>query len=166
MTASEKDLRVIIAVTEPTSILGLWRTAMEKLRGARADVLAVFVHDERWHRAASLPFTREVSRAGSVEDFTVQRANQIFTETVSALRDRIEELASEADLNIEFRALPESDEALTQIVVGPGKNLLIAPSLLAKRPLYAMLSRLDLQIELVEADEDDREAESADSDAQ
>ena len=163
MTANEKDLRVIIAVTERASIPRLWRTAMRTLRGTHAEVLAVFVHDERWHRAASLPFTREVSRAGSVEDFTLRRANQVFAETVAALQNRMEKLAAEADLEIDFCALPESDESLLQIIVGPGRNVLIAPSLLANRPVYARLARLDLHIELVDDEEDDTDADEAES---
>lgn len=163
MTKSDPDLRVVIALTDTDSIAELWHAAMKTVSGARAEMLAVFVHDERWERAARLPFTREVSRVGSVSDFTAKRANQVLAETVSSLQQRIETLAADADLSIEFRVLPESDSTLTQEIVGPGKSVLIAPAMLARQPIYAQLSQLDVRIELVEAggnvrDEDDADA--------
>lgn len=161
MTADEEGLRVVIAVTETSSVTKLWRTALETLGGAPAEVLAVFVHDERWQRAASLPFTREVSRAGGVADFTTQRANQVFAETVSALQKRVKQLAAEANLNIEFRVLPESDDTLVRAIFGRGKNVLIAPSFLADRPIYAELTQLDLHIQLVDADDSDANSSDA-----
>jgi len=66
----------------------------------------------------------------------------------------------QGDRSIEFRVLPESDANLPDSIVVPGRNILIAPSLLADRPIYAELSRLDLRIELVEADPDEEEDSS------
>ena len=157
MARNEQELRVVIAMTDSDSLTELWRTAMQIAEGTRAKLVAVFVHDERWERAASLPFTREISKAGSVADFTLRRAHQLLSETVAAVQKRVEELAAEADRSIEFRVLPESDADLPESFVGPGRNILIAPSLLADRPIYAELSRLDLRIELVEADADEDE---------
>ena len=160
MTTSEQDLRVVIAMTDSDSLAELWRTAMHIAQGTRAKLVAVFVHDERWERAASLPFTTEISKAGSVANFTLRRAHHLLAETVAAVQKRVEQLAAEADRTIEFRVLPESDANLPDSIVGPGRNILIAPSLLADRPIYAELSRLDLRIELVEADADEDEDSS------
>ena len=166
MTRNEHDLRVVIAVTESASLAQLWRTAMEMLRDSHAEVVALFLDDERWHRAASLPFTREISKVGSVADFTTQRANQVHAETVSDLRQRIEQLAAEADVTIEFRVLAESDHALPDTIVGGGGSILIAPSRLANRPIYAELTRLDLRIELVETEREEPDTEEGDKAAQ
>ncbi len=159
MTSNEQELRVVIAMTDSDSLTELWRTAMQIAENTHAKLVAVFVHDERWERAASLPFTREISKAGSVADFTLRRAHQLLSETVAAVQKRVEQLAADADRKIEFRVLPESDANLPESFVGPGRNVLIAPSLLASRPIYAELSRLDLRIELVEAAADEDEEE-------
>ena len=159
MARNDQELRVVIAMTDSDSLAELWRTAMQIAANTRAKLVAVFVHDERWERAASLPFTREISKAGNVADFTLRRAQQLLSETVAAVQQRVEQLAAEADRKIEFRVLPESDANLPESIVGPGRNVLIAPSLLADRPIYAELSRLDLRIELVAADAGDEENE-------
>ena len=150
MIRSEDRLRIVIAVTESCSLNELWRSARDAMRGMRAEVTAVFLHDERWHRAASLPFTREISRVGGNVDFTRQRAERILAETVSGLRKEMEQLAAEADIPIAFHVLPESDRGRARALIRSGKNVLIAPAFLAEHPIYAELAQLDVRIELVD----------------
>jgi len=79
MRKSEQEKRierVIIAVTELAPVQQMWGEALQFLDESRAEIHAVFVEDERWYRAASLPFTREISRvSGVTADFTMQRAS-------------------------------------------------------------------------------------------
>ena len=139
--------RIIIAVTESSSLSELWRAAMQSLDEAHAEVVALFLHDERWHRAASLPFTREVSRAGGEStDFTAQRAEQLHAETVASLRKKVDELAAEANLKIEFESLPESEISRSRSVTQDTENVLIAPAVLTKHPVVTELKQLNLRI--------------------
>jgi len=155
MKMTDDRLRVVIAVTEFSPLSALWRAAMNLLNESPAELVALFVDDDRWRRAASLPFTREISRfGGSAADFTVQRAEQINKEAITRTRQRIKQLASKADLALAFEVLPESDQQRVNEFVGGGQNILIAPSSITKRPIYTHLTRLDCRILLVEAAEE------------
>ena len=124
MSKSEDSLCVLIAVTETCSLTELWRTVTQTVDGSRAEVVALFLHDERWHRAASLPFTREISRVGgTAADFTAQRAEQILADTVSRLQRQMQQLAAEANLPVAFEVLPESDQARLKTVIGKAGGL-------------------------------------------
>jgi len=160
MKTTDDRLRVVIAVTEASPLSALWRAAMDLLSESPAELLALFVDDERWHRAASLPFTREISRiGGTAADFTVQRAEQVNKEAATRTQRRIEQLASKADLALAFEVLPESDQERIQELVGPGQNVLIAPSFITRRAIYAHLTRLDCRILLIEAAEEKHEGQ-------
>lgn len=153
MSKSEERLRVLIAVTETCSLTELWRTVTQTVNGSRAEVVALFLHDERWHRAASLPFTREISRVGgTAADFTAQRAEQILADTVSRLQRQMQQLAAEANLPVAFEVLPESDQARLKTVIGKDENkcVLIAPSVLTHHPLLAGLIQSNLRVVIVE----------------
>ena len=120
---------------------------MKSLDEAHAEIVALFLHDERWHRAASLPFTREVARAGGeTTDFTAQRAEQLLADTVASLRRKVDELAAEANLTIEFESLPESEVSRTRSVAQDKENVLIAPAVLTKHPVVTELKQLNLRI--------------------
>ena len=125
--------------------------AMQALEESDAEVVALFLHDERWHRAASLPFTREVSKTGSSTDFTRQRAEQVYSDTVARLRERVNELATGAGLKIRFETLPESEVSGTKRVVEGEENVLIAPADLTEHPVVAELKSLDLRIYFVDS---------------
>jgi hypothetical protein len=147
--------RVVIAVTELTPLAKLWQEAQRHLRDPQADIVAVFVADDRWHRAASLPFTREISRiSGAVADFTLQRANHLHNEAIDSARRQMHELASAAKLSCSFEVLSESDPQRIIEVVARPENVLIAPSLIARRPLFAALQEFGCRIVLIEPDED------------
>ena len=155
MKKTNARLRVVIAVTEPGLLPALWRAAMELMSKSPAELVAVFIDDDRWRRAASLPFTREISRiGGAVADFTVQRAEQINEDAITQMQHRIEQLASKANLELEFEVLPESDQKRIKELVGTGQNVLVASSFITTQPIYARLTRRDCRILLIETTED------------
>lgn len=155
MSRKNSQRRVLIAVTETSPVAELWQAAVEQVNHLQAtEVVAVFVSDDRWRRAASLPFTREVSRAsGASVDFTRQRAEQVDDDTVRRKRRQIRRLAAESNLSAAFETLSEFDTLRIEELVGAGENLLIAPSLLRLRPIYAELARLECRIVFVETAE-------------
>lgn len=156
MTNDEVKLRVVIAVTETTPVALLWETALRLLRESPAELAALYVQDDRWHRVASLPFTREILRSGGVAvEFTRQRAEQVSRERAARVREAIRKLAAEADLEPVFEILNESDALRLREFIGSRKNILVAPSFLSTRPIYAALSELNCRIELVEAKEEE-----------
>jgi hypothetical protein len=163
MKKTNDKLRVVIAVTESSSLPALWRAAMKLMSESPAELMAVFLDDDRWRRAASLPFTREISRiGGTVANFTVRRAEQVNKDAITQMRHRIEQLASKADLGLEFEVLPESDQKRIKELVGTGQNVLVAPSFITTRPIYARLTRLDCRILLIETTEENQQNHRAD----
>ena len=144
--------RVLIAMTETSPVAELWQTALEQIAELEAaEVVAVFVSDDRWRRAASLSFTREISRAsGASVDFTHRRAELVDSETVRRKQRQIRRLAAESNLSPAFEILSEFDAARIEELIGVGENLLIAPALIRLRPIYAELNRLKCQVIFVE----------------
>jgi hypothetical protein len=156
VTKNELNLRVVIAVTETTPVGLLWETALRLLRESPAELAALYVQDDRWHRVASLPFTREILRSGGVAvDFTRQRAEQVRRERAARAREAIRKLAAEVNLEPVFEILDESDALRLREFIGSRENILVAPSFISTRPIYAMLSELNCRIELVEAREEE-----------
>lgn len=156
MTQTEVKLRVVIAVTETTPVARLWETALRLLREAPAELAALYVQDDRWHRVASLPFTREILRSGGVAvEFTQQRAEQVSRERAARVQDAIRKLADEANLKPVFETLNESDAERLRQFIGSHDNILVAPSFMSTRPIFAALTELNCRIELVEAEEED-----------
>ena len=156
MTKDEVKLRVVIAVTETAPVALLWETALRLLRESRAELATLYVRDDRWHRVASLPFTREIMRSGGVAvEFTRQRAEQVSRERAARVREAIRKLAAEAQLEPVFEILDESDALHLREFIGSRENILVVPSFISTRPIYAMLSELNCRIELVEATEEE-----------
>ena len=156
MTKNELNLRVVIAVTETTPVGLLWETALRLLRESPAELAALYVQDDRWHRVASLPFTREILRSGGVAvDFTRQRAEQVRRERAARVREAIRKLAAEVNLEPVFEILDESDALRLREFIGSRENILVAPSFISTRPIFALLSELNCRIELVEAKEEE-----------
>lgn len=151
MARNDRTSRVLIALTESSPVDDLWQAALAQLSQTRADLMALFLAGDHWHRAASLPFTREISRLSGVDaDFTLQRARQVQEEAIERTRQLVGKLASDAQLKLAFEVLVESDsEKLRQFVSGTG-DILIAPSFIIRQPLYAELKKLDCRIELIE----------------
>lgn len=152
MSRSKHARRVVIAVTETSPVAELWEAALHARSDARDEFVVVFFHDERWHRAASLPFTREVSVAGGADsDFTVQRAQQLLNDAEDNLRKTIDELASRAGLSVAFETLSEQDEEKAQSLLGGEISAVVGPSALARHPVLVELRRLDRRLVLVES---------------
>lgn len=156
MTKTEVRLRVVMAVTETTPVARLWETALRLLQEAPAELAALYVQDDRWHRVASLPFTREILRSGGVAvEFTQQRAEQIGRERAARVQELIRKLAAESNLKPAFEVLSESDAERLREFIGSYENILVAPSFISTRPIFSMLSEMNCRIELVEAEEEE-----------
>ena len=156
MAKTEVRLRVVIAVTETTPIARLWETALRLLRDTSAELAALYVQDDRWYRVASLPFTREVLRSGGVAvEFTEQRAEQVSRERAAHVQERVQKLAAEANLKAAFEILSESDAERLREFIGNHENILVAPSFISTRPIFAVLSEMNCRIELVDAEEEE-----------
>jgi hypothetical protein len=158
MKATNKRARIAIAVTESSPVSTLWQEVLQHLTGSQADLLALFIADDRWHRAASLPFTREISLVGgTIADFTTHRANQLVDEAATRAQQQIRELAAEAGLPLGFEVLSESDEERIQGLIAGARDVLIAPSYLATRPIFSQLRKTDCRIVLIESKKEDNE---------
>jgi hypothetical protein len=133
--SSTNDLRrILLAVTETSSLIRLWHVVAEHLADTRVELVAIFVSDDRWHRAASLPFTQEISRIGRANvKFTPKRAEQINKDAVDRTRIHLQRLADEAELK--------------------EQDILIAPSHLRGWPVYAEFARLNCPILLVDTED-------------
>ncbi len=160
MKTNNDSVRIVIAVTETSPVQTLWRAALDRLREAPAEIVALFLADDRWHRVASLPFTCEISRiGGSIAAFTLQRAEQLNAEAVRRARRDIERLAAEANLALAFEVLSETDSNRIAELAGGSRNVIIAPSFIITQPIYAHFSRLGCRVELIETTEVYRESE-------
>ena len=152
--------RVMLAVTEASSLQVLWHTAMEHMSGERAELTTVFVRDDRWCRAASLPFTEEVCRAsGGSMDFTLQRAEEIDRDAVMRTQGRLQQLAADSEIQLAFEVLAEHEATRIQEHVRSESDLLIAPSFFKTRPFYSELARLKCRILLVDTKDGTTEPE-------
>ena len=156
MAKTEVRLRVVIAVTETTPIARLWETALRLLRDTPAELAALYVQDDRWYRVASLPFTREVLRSGGVAvEFTEQRAEQVSRERAAHVQELVQKLAADANLKAAFEILSESDAERLREFIGNHENILVVPSFISTRPIFAVLSEMNCRIELVDAEEEE-----------
>ncbi|MBT8077497.1 MAG: hypothetical protein KJO31_02930 [Gammaproteobacteria bacterium] len=158
MSSSDHRSCIVIAVTESCPVQRLWEVAIQHAVSDQADVVALYIADERWHRAASLPFTREISRlSGGVADFTSGRAEQVSRDIVDRARQQLEQLASDSKLRFAFKVLSGPDPQQIKGLTGGGRNVLVASSVLRKLPVYAHFEQLDWRIELIESAEGTRE---------
>lgn len=147
--------RVLLAVTEATPLAEVWRATVELLEGAPAELIAMLVTDDRWRRAASLSFTREISRVGGASaDFTRERAEQVDKEALAAIRRQIQQLAADSELRLVFDVLSEHDPTGIDRLMEFADLVLVAPSHITSRPIYSEFTRLNCQILLIEAPEE------------
>lgn len=154
MTKTERKQRadlVVIAITELAPVQRIWRAALQFIEESRAELHALFVEDERWHRAASLPFTREISRvSGADADFTVQRAIEVHKEAIDRAQRQLQQLAAESERELAFEVLAESDQKRIRDLVANGDCIVIAPEVLAEQPVFRELQELGCRIVLIE----------------
>ena len=156
MARTDVRLRIVLAVTETTPVARLWETALQLLRETPAELAALYVQDDRWYRVASLPFTREILRSGGVAiEFTQQRAEEVSRARAARVQELVRNLAAESKLEAAFEILSESDAERLREFIGSHDNILVAPSFISTRPIFAMLSEMNCRIELVEAEEEE-----------
>lgn len=142
--------RIVIAITELAPVQQIWGEALQFLEETRAELHAVFVEDERWHRAASLPFTREFSRVSGVDaDFTLQRAIEVHKEVIDRAQRQLQQLAAEAQHELAFEVLPETDQERIRDLVVDGQCIVIAHTDLADQPLFEELQELGCRVVLI-----------------
>ena len=153
--SSTNDLRrILLAVTETSPLTRLWHAVAENLADTRVELITIFVSDDRWHRAASLPFTREISRIGrSNVKFTPKRAEEIDKDVVDRTRLQLQRLADEAELQFVFEVLREHQTSQLHDLVSVEHDVLIVPSYLRGWPVYAEFTRLNCQILLVDTED-------------
>ena len=151
MPGSEGQSRILIALTERSPVETLWQAALARLAGRESELMALFLAEDHWHRAASLPFTREISRlSGTNADFTQQRARQVQEESIEQTRRRVGELAAGANQKLTFKVLIEPDRQKIQALVSGTGDVLIAPSFIIRLPQCAEIQELDCHIELID----------------
>jgi hypothetical protein len=91
----ENNNRILLLLTEQSPMQRLWQVVEQQLSDTHSEIVALFVNDERWRRAASLPFTREISRvSGTHREFTAQRAAEIDRHIIGRVQSRLRELAT------------------------------------------------------------------------
>lgn len=156
MTSDRTDVRrVMLALWETGSLQDLWHAALQHISSGPVELVTVFVTDDRWRRAASLPFTREVSRfGGGTRDFTRGRAEQLDKEAVEQAEGRLKELATAARIQFSFTVLGEHEAPKIGELVTSESDVLIASAVLKRRPIYAEIARLNCRILLVETQDD------------
>jgi len=143
--------RVVIAITELAPLQQMWGEALQFLEESRAELHALFVEDERWHRAASLPFTREISRvSGMHADFTLKRAIEVHKAAVDRVRQQLQQLAAESQRELAFEVLSVSDQKRVRELAAGGQCIVIAPAVLADQPVIKELQELGCRIVLIQ----------------
>lgn len=160
MTTENDTRRIVIALTETSPVTILWRAAMAFREETSADLVTLFLQDERWLRAASLPFTREFPRSGArPTEFTHQRAREVGQEMAKQARRLIEQLADKAKAKVLFETLLEPDRGRLVELVGESRSILIAHDAITALPIYVHFVELGCQIELIgsSAEKDDEE---------
>lgn len=144
--------RIAITVTEVVTVSQMWRTALQLAKGPSVELVAVLLSDDRWQRAATLPFTREISRlSGAHADFTLQRASEVHKDTIETVRKELQQLASEASLETAVEVMPESDRDKIRGRLAGSDSTLVVPALLANHPLLKELEALGCRITLVDS---------------
>lgn len=154
-TSNTNDLRrILLAVTETSPLARLWPVVAEHFVDTRGELITIFISDNRWHRAASLPFTREISRIGRTNvKFTPSRAEQIDKDVVDRTRLQLQRLAEEAKLQFVFEVLRDHQTSQLHELVSVEHDILIIPSHLRDWPVYAEFARLNCQVLLVDTED-------------
>ena len=152
--SSRNARRVMLAVTASSALQDLWRAAIEHTADEQAELLTLLVRDDRWRRAASLPFTREVSRAsGGSANFTPRRAEEVDRDAGLRTQGRLRELASDSRIPLAFETLAEHEAIRIHEFVKSESDLLIAPSFFKERAFYSEIARLKCKILLIDTQE-------------
>ncbi|MDH3304707.1 MAG: hypothetical protein OEM50_11435 [Gammaproteobacteria bacterium] len=151
MTSKRADVRrIMLALSDASSLPDLWRAATEHLADQEAELVTVFFNDDRWRRAASLPFTREILRiSGGSTEFTRTRAEKLDREIIAAVQRRSQQFATEAKVRFVFEILSEQEIIKIHELLSSESDILIAPISFQGRPIYNEIARLKCQIRFV-----------------
>jgi hypothetical protein len=150
----EHKQRILLLLTEQSPMQRLWQVVEQQLSDAHGEVVALFVTDERWRRAASLPFTREISRvSGAHQEFTAQRAAEIDQHIIGRIQSHLRELATNIDLQPMFEVLAEHEVRQIENYVSVEQDLLVASADVMHWPVYRELTQLRCRILFVESGE-------------
>jgi len=84
-------------------------------------------------------------------NFTLQRAEEVDRESVMRTQDRLQQLATDSEIQLAFEILAEHEAMRIHEFVRSESDLLIAPSMLKGQPIYAELARLKCRILLIDA---------------
>ena len=154
MNTRTEGRRIILAMTARSPLPALWRVVVQHLEHPEDEIITFMVRDDTWRRAASLPFTREVSRiSGRRSDFTQWRAAQIDDEAAIQLAQQLQGLARDVQRQIAFEVLPERKVAAMLEQLGVAADILIASAELKREPMSAEFERLRCQLLFVDAEE-------------
>lgn len=156
MTNPPSELyRILLAVDERSPLPALWRVVQEHAVVPDTELVTLFVHDDRWRRAATLPFTREVSRlSGRGLDFTPARAAQIDRDVAGHAERELRRLAASTRLKLVFERLAESEAEQVRKFIRVEKDFVIVPDMLRGGRLHAELTRLRCRMLLVDTGDD------------
>ena len=142
--------RIVIAVTCVSPVERFWQEARQIIAESRAELHALLLEDTRWHRAASLPFTREIPRHGGADaDFTAQRAEQIHNQSIERIHKELQVLAKEQRKDLEFEVLPDSDSQRIMDLVSGARCVVIAPEAFARRPEFEEIRKIGCRVIVV-----------------
>lgn len=156
MATSSVARRILVAVTEASPVERLWEVAIDMLREGDAEVTVLLLRDDRWQRAASLPFTREISRVGGfTSDFTRERAETLAEQAISRLRSLTQSLASRTNIRCSYHVIADSPLAELKQLIDGRRSTLVAPPLIARLPLYEEVLSLNCEIVFVDPGTDD-----------
>jgi len=163
MTQKKSELRrIMLAITESSSLRELWSAVEDHLASEPAELITLYLSDDRWHRAASLPFTREIARfGGRSADFTPQRADQVGRDAMQRAHAQLRQLATDARIELAFEMLPENELTRLQEFVTSESDVLIAPAFFKGQPVYAELTRLKCRLLLIDSPEVTSDEESS-----
>ena len=163
MTRRKSEIRrIMLAITESSPLGELWSAVKEHLANEPAELITLFFCDDRWQRAASLPFTREIARLGGRSaDFTPQRADQVGEDAMHRAEARLRRLAAEARIKLAFEMLQENELTRLHEFVTSKSDVLIAPAFFKGQPVYAELTRLKCRVLLINSDQVTGDEESS-----
>ena len=163
MTQKKSELRrIMLAITESSSLSDLWAAVENHLTSEPAELITLYLSDDRWHRAASLPFTREITRFGGRRaEFTPQRADQVGQDAMQRAYAQLRQLATDASIELAFEMLQENELTRLQEFVTSESDVLIAPAFFKGQPVYAELTRLKCRLLLIDSPEVTSDEESS-----
>lgn len=147
---SNRVERIVITVTSVSPVRRFWQEVQQIVAESKAELHALLLEDTGWQRAATLPFTREISRlSGAAADFTAQRADAVHKQAVERIRMELQGLAGEKRLDLKFEVLPATDRHRIMDLVSGARCVVIAPEVFARRPEFDEIRKIGCRVIVV-----------------